>query len=66
MSQAEALLEKISQIQRELELLKRDVLKSATLHGKIVSLYGAVKGADVTDKMITKAKKSLFRELKDL
>jgi hypothetical protein len=68
MSQAEALLEKISQIQRELELLKRELLRSATppKRRKIASLYGAVKGADITDEMIEEAKKSLFRELKDL
>ncbi len=66
MGQAEALLEKISQIRRELELLKRDVLKSATPPRKIASLYGAVQSADITDEMIAKAKKSLLRALKDL
>lgn len=65
MNQAEALLEKISQIQRELELLKRDLLKSAPRR-KVVSLYGSVKSADITDEMIAQAKKSLFRDLKGL
>jgi hypothetical protein len=66
MGQAEALLEKISKIPRELELVKRDLLKSVPKRRKIASLYGAVKGADITEEMIEEAKKSLFRELKDL
>lgn len=65
MSQTEALLEKISQIQRELELVKRDLLKG-TRPRKVVSLYGSVRSADITDEIIAKAKRSLFRELKDL
>lgn len=64
--EAEAILDRISEIQRELELLKRDLFQSATPRRKIASLYGAVQGADITDEMIENAKKSLFRDLKDL
>jgi len=66
---AQAFLEKINDIQRELELLKRDLIKNmkpSVPKKKVVSLYGAVKGEDITEAMIEKAKKALFRDLENL
>jgi protein tyrosine phosphatase (PTP) superfamily phosphohydrolase (DUF442 family) len=63
---AQGILERINAIQRELEQLKREVLASARSRCRITSLYGAVPGADISDEMIEDAKRSLFRDLKDL
>jgi hypothetical protein len=65
---AEAILERISEIQRELELLKRDLIRNsvAPRRSGASSLYGAVKGGDITEQMIEEAQHSLFRDLEDL
>jgi hypothetical protein len=60
-------LKKLNTLDREIEQMKREWL----LTGKHVieprsSLYGSVKGGDITEEMIDEAKKSLFRTLKDL
>lgn len=67
-SEAEVILERIEEIQRELELLKRDLIRNIKPHErkKTASLYGSVKGVDITEEMIEEAKKSLFRDLEDL
>lgn len=31
-----------------------------------ISLYGSVKGGDITEEMIDEAKRSLFRDLEDI
>jgi hypothetical protein len=62
------ILEKISEIQKSLELLKRDIIKSVEPSREIMktSLYGSVKGGDITEDMIEEAKQTLFRELEDI
>jgi hypothetical protein len=66
--EAEAIFGGISEIQRELELLKRYLIRNATLPGrqKATSLYGAVKGSDITGVMIDESKSALFRDLEGL
>lgn len=56
------ILEKISDIQRILELLKRDFIKESKLfrQKKKISLFGSVKGGDVTEEMVEEAKRALF------
>jgi len=58
-------------LERELERLKRDLL-----HGLVSlrpqaaasrpSLFGSVRGGDITEGMIEEAKQGLFRDLRDL
>jgi len=65
------LLKRVGALERELERLKRDLL-----HGLVSSrpqaiaprpsLFGSVRGGDVTEEMIEEAKESLFRDLRDL
>ena len=65
------LLKRVNALERELERLKRDIL-----HGLVAprpqavasrpSLFGSVRGGDVTEEMIEEAKRSLFRDLRDL
>ena len=63
-------LKKIDGIERELAKLKRDVIHSLVTSGtpkKIKpSLFGSVRGGDVTEKMIQGSKHNLFRKLNDL
>jgi len=64
----EYFLKRIDAMQRQLELLKRELVRNiqpAKRKAK-VSLYRSVKGGDVTEEMVEEAKRSLFRELRDL
>ena len=64
----ERFLKRIDAMQRQLELLKRELVRNIQpAKRKVkVSLYGSVKGGDVTEEMVEEAKRSLFRELRDL
>ena len=64
----EIFLKRIDNTQRQLELLKRELMKNIqpTRRKVKVSLYGSVKGGDVTEDFIEEAKRSLFRDLKDI
>lgn len=65
---AEVILERISDIEKALELLKRDVIKGIepSEEKERISLFGSVKGGDITEEMIDEAKRSLFRDLEDI
>jgi hypothetical protein len=61
-------LQRLNHLSREVEKLKREWLLSE--ERRVItprpSLYGSVRGDDVTEGMIEDAKKSLFRDLEDL
>jgi hypothetical protein len=61
-------LRRVDTMERQLAFLKRDLVRSIQPGRRKVkaSLYGSVKGGDVTEEMIEEAKRSLFRELKDI
>jgi hypothetical protein len=65
---AEIILEKVGNIERTLEFLKRDIIRGIELFEKEArtSLYGSVKGGDITEEMIDEAKRALFRNLEDI
>lgn len=65
---AEVILERIGDIERALEFLKRDIIKGIEpFEGEArISLYGSVKGGNITEEMIDEAKRSLFRDLEDI
>jgi hypothetical protein len=66
----EDLLERVNSLEREMERLKRDLLRNLTASPRekreTPSLFGTVEGRDVTEEMIEEAKKSIFRPLEDL
>jgi len=64
----ERFLKRIDAVQRQLEFLKRELVRNIQPARRKVktSLYGSVRGGDVTEGVIEKAKRSLFRELKDI
>jgi len=64
----EVILERVSDIERTLELLKRDIIKGIepSEEKKRISLFGSVRGGDITEEMIDEAKRSLFRNLEDI
>lgn len=66
----ENLLERVNLLEREMERLKRDLLRNIVSapqeEAQVESLFGSVEGGDVTEEMIEEAKKSLFRPLGDL
>ncbi len=61
----EIILERVDDIEKTLEFLKRDIIKGIELFEKEarISLYGSVKGGDITEEMIDGAKRTLFRDL---
>ena len=65
---AQIILERVGNIERTLEFLKRDIVKGIEPSQKEAhtSLYGSVKGGDITEEMIDEAKRALFRELEDI
>ncbi|MEW6104177.1 MAG: hypothetical protein AB1630_10290 [bacterium] len=61
-----SVLSRVDNMERKLEFLKRDfirVFKPQTKKTK-PSLYGSIKGGDITEEAIEEAKQSLFRNLK--
>jgi hypothetical protein len=69
-SSAGLVLRKLDGIERELAKLRRDIIHNLT--GKESpsktkpSLFGSIKGGDITENMIEESKRRLFRDLKDL
>ena len=61
-------LKRIGDLEREIEYLKRDLmhLRLEEKPKQKPSLFGSVRGGDVTEEMIEEAKKDLFRELGDI
>ena len=61
-------LERIDSMEKELEFLKRDFIQVFKPSTKKMnpSLYGSIKGEDVTEETIKGAKQSLFRSLEDI
>jgi len=65
----EELIKRVEVLECEIEALKRDLLHSLVIlpqKDKVKSFFGSVRGDDVTEKMINKAKQSLFRNPEDL
>ncbi len=65
------LWERVERLERELQQLKRDLIRTlATLPGRIgekrPSLFGSVRGGDVSEELVEEAKRALFRDLRDL
>jgi len=65
------LLERVRRLETELEHLRRDLLhrlgpKTGPATGNLPSLYGKLRGGDVTEEMLEEAKRGLFRNLGDL
>ncbi len=60
----------IDVLERELIRLKRDILRSLAVRENPkelkTSLFGSVKGGDVTEKMIKESKLNLFRNLNSI
>ena len=63
-------LKHIDVLERELIRLKRDILHGLTVRKKSKklkpSLFGSVRGGEVTEEMIDESKKNLFRKLADI
>jgi len=57
-------LRRIESLEREIEYIKRDLLHIGlkSERKEKTSLFGSVRGGDVTDEMIEEAKKELFKE----
>ena len=69
--QAESLLGRVRRLESELECLRRDLLHRivSRADAPVVttpSLFGKLRGGDVTEAMIEEAKGSLFRDLRDI
>lgn len=66
----EKLLKRINALGHEIEHLKRDLLRSLPAGPRDrevkATLFGSVRGGDVTEKMIEETKRSIFRSLEDI
>lgn len=64
------ILKHIDVLERELTKLKRDILSGFAVIEKPeklkTSLFGSVKGGDVTEEMIEESKHNLFRNLNNI
>ena len=64
------LLKRFDSLVREIENLKRDLLRSLTVGVKRrevkPTLFGSIKGGDVTEEMIEESKQSVLRPLEDV
>ncbi|MGB2726858.1 MAG: hypothetical protein WBD09_00075 [Halobacteriota archaeon] len=60
------ILKRIGDLEREIEYIKRDLMHLEEEPKQKPSLFGSVRGGDITDEMIETAKKNLFRELGDV
>jgi len=58
------ILKRIGDLEREIEYIKRDLMHLEPKQKP--SLFGSVRGGDITDEMIETAKKNLFRKLGDV
>jgi len=59
-------LKRLGDLEREIECIKRDLLHVVEQPRKKSSLFGCVRGGDVTEEEVEEAKKGLFRELEDI
>ena len=64
--QTNAVLKRIGNLEREIGYLRRDLMHLGTKAVQKPSLFGSVRGGDVTDEMVEEAKKNLFREAEDI
>lgn len=67
---ANVLLKKVNNLEREIEELKRDIIRNLSLKvkkQKIIkrTLFGSVRGGDVTIQMIDEAKRRVLRDIDD-
>ena len=64
------ILKHIDVLERELVSLKRDIFRSSMVGEQPkkpkTSLFGSVRGGDVTEEIIDESKRSLFRNLGDI
>lgn len=62
------ILQRLRRLEREVELLRREVFRSYASPTKTTSrsLFGSIRGGDITEGMVEEAKKSLFRDLSDI
>ncbi|MFQ5794093.1 MAG: hypothetical protein ACE5JP_03475 [Candidatus Bipolaricaulia bacterium] len=65
-TQAHELLERVERLERELEQLKRDLIQNLAITAEPSrpqkpSLFGSVRGGDISEEHIEEAKRNLFR-----
>ena len=69
-SNVDSLLRRVDALGRELEQLRRDLLRSVAVApdapARKPTLFGSVQAGDVTDEMIAEAQQELWRPLPDL
>jgi hypothetical protein len=66
----DVLLKRVDAVGREIKFLKRDLLRSLATRPQTSeakpSLFGSVRGGDITEEMIEEAKHALFRPVDDI
>jgi hypothetical protein len=58
-------LKRIGDLERDVEYIKRDLMHLEAEPKQKPSLFGCVRGGDITEEMIEEAKKILFLEPED-
>jgi len=59
-------LKRLGDQEREIEYIKRELLHVVEQPKRKASLFGCVRGGDVSEEEVEEAKKGLFRELEDI
>jgi len=61
------ILRRVESLEREIEYIKRDLFHvERKSKEKKLSLFGSVRGGDISDEMIKEAKEDLFGKLEDV
>lgn len=64
------ILKQVDVLEREILKLKRNILHSLVIKERPkkpkTSLFGSVRGGDITDDMIEQSKRNLFRDLREI
>lgn len=67
---SDLLLRRVDALNREMERLRRDILREIAggrpVHQRKKSLFGSVSSEEITDEMINRVQKRLFRPLDDV
>ena len=70
-AQDEDPLRRVERLEEELQRFKRDLLQQLPGGGlprsvPMPSLFGSVRGGDITERMVEESKKSLFQNIEDV
>ena len=62
----DSILRRVESLEQEIGYIKRDLLHIESESREKPSLFGSIRGGDITDEMVEEVKKDLFREFENV